>query len=82
MDWLRHMDRQFIVVATKADRISNSQLRASLPELCDHLRVLPSQVIPFSAKARVGYDELWAAIKAAAGVEDPGTDHISKTGSY
>ena len=82
MDWLRHMDRQFIVVATKADRISNSQLRASLPKLCDQLRVLPAQVIPFSAKSRMGYDELWAAIKAAAGVEDLGADHISKTGSY
>jgi len=82
MDWLRHMDRQFIVVATKSDRISNNQLRASLPKLSEQLRVLPSQVIPFSAKSRVGYDELWAAIKAAAGVGDPGTNHISKTGPY
>ncbi len=35
MDWLRHMDRHFMVVATKADRISNNQLRVSLPKLCD-----------------------------------------------
>jgi GTP-binding protein EngB required for normal cell division len=69
------------VVATKADRISNNQLRASLPKLCDQLQILPSQIIPFSAKARVGYDELWAAIKAAAGIEDPGTNGISKAGT-
>jgi GTP-binding protein len=81
MDWLRHMDRQFIVVATKADRISNSQLRAALPKLCDQLRVLPSQVIPFSAKSRVGYDELWAAIKAVAGVDQAGTQSAEQTGS-
>lgn len=82
MEWLRHMDRQFIVIATKADRISSTQLRASLPKLCDHLGVLPSQVIPFSAKSRMGYDELWAAIKATAGVEDPGSEQVPKTGSY
>ena len=70
------------MVATKADRISNNQLRTSLPKLCDQLRVLPSQIIPFSAKSRLGYDELWAAIKAAAGVEDPGTEpDLEATGS-
>jgi GTP-binding protein len=82
MDWLRHLDRQFIVVATKTDRISNNQLGASLPKLCGQLRVHPSQVIPFSAKSRVGYEELWAAIKTAAGIEDPGSNQFSKTGSY
>ncbi len=81
MDWMRHMDREFIVVATKADRISNNQLRASLPKLCERLQVLPSQIIPFSAKSRVGYEELWAAIKSAARVEDQAVSDISKTGS-
>lgn len=81
MDWMRHMDREFIVVATKADRISNNQLRAALPKLCERLQILSSQIIPFSAKSRVGYEELWAAIKAAAKVEDQGVGDISKTGS-
>ncbi len=81
MDWMRHMDREFIVVATKADRISNNQLRAALPKLCERLQILSSQIIPFSAKSRVGYEELWAAIKAAAKVEDQGVSDISKTGS-
>jgi len=81
MDWLRHMDRQFIVVATKTDRISNNQLRNSLPKLCDQLQILPSQIIPFSAKSRVGYDELWAAIRAAAKVDQAGTQGVKETGS-
>ena len=29
LDWLRHRGRNFLVVATKADRISSNQLRAS-----------------------------------------------------
>jgi GTP-binding protein len=81
MQWLRHMDRPFMVVATKSDRISNNQLRASLPKLCEQLQVLPAQVIPFSAKSRAGYDELWAAIRSAAGVDDTGSQPVRQTGS-
>ena len=54
------------MVATKADRISNNQLRSSLQKLSDQLQVPTEQIIPFSAKARVGYEELWRAIKTAA----------------
>ncbi|MGB8770247.1 MAG: ribosome biogenesis GTP-binding protein YihA/YsxC [Candidatus Korobacteraceae bacterium] len=81
MDWLRHMDRQFVVVATKADRISKNQLRTSLAKLCDQLQILPSQIIPFSIKSRTGYDELWTAIRAAANVDQAGFQRVEETGS-
>ena len=68
------MDRNFLIVATKADRISGNQLRTSLQKLAEQLQVAPDQMIAFSAKARFGHDELWAAIKTAAGVEDPGAE--------
>lgn len=80
LDWLRHVDRNFVLVATKADRISGNQLHTSLQQLSERLGVSPEQIIPFSAKARVGHDELWKVIKTAAGVEDPGTHNIAKTG--
>jgi GTP-binding protein len=80
LDWLRHVDRNFLVVATKADRISANQLRTSLRKLSEKLDVLPDRVIPFSAKARMGHNELWKAIKAAAGVEDPGQHDIANAG--
>ena len=67
LDWLRDAKRNFVVVATKADRISHNQLRSSLQKLCDQLQVSMEQIIPFSAKALVGHDELWKAIRAAAG---------------
>lgn len=69
VEWLRHIQRNFIVAATKADRVSGNQLRASLHKLNERLGVPADQIIPFSAKARTGYDELWRAIKAAAGVD-------------
>ncbi len=79
--WLRHVDRSFLLVATKADRISRSQLRSSLEKLTLRLEVPHEQIIPFSAKARLGHDELWKAIKSSAGVEDSGANDIARTGS-
>jgi GTP-binding protein len=81
LDWLRHADRRFLIVATKADRISNNQLRTSLNKLCDQLHVDLDQIVPFSAKARIGQDELWRAIRSAVRLEDPGTEPMLPTGT-
>jgi GTP-binding protein len=80
LEWLRHIDRDFRIVATKADRISGNQLRNSLQKLGDQLQITSDQILPFSAKTRFGHDELWAAIKTAAGVEGPNTNNVAKTG--
>ncbi len=80
LHWLRHVDRNFLLVATKADRISGNQLRTSLHKLSERLSIPSDQIVPFSAKTRVGHDTLWKAIKAAAGVEGPGAQDVAKTG--
>jgi len=79
LDWLRHAGRNFVVAATKADRISHNQLRVSLQKLGDQLQVPMEQIIAFSARARVGSDELWRVIRIAAGVEEP--IPLGRTGS-
>ena len=81
LEWLRNADRQFLIVATKADRISNNQLRSSLNKLCEQLQVGLDQIVPFSAKARMGQDELWRAIRSAAHLEDPGAEPMLPTGT-
>jgi len=80
VEWLRHVQRNFVVAATKADRVSANQLRSSLHHLSDTLEVTRDQIIPFSAKVRIGHDHLWKAIKAAAGVDEPGRNGIARTG--
>jgi len=80
LKWLRHHHRSFVLAATKADRVSGNQLRTSIHKLCEQLEVPREQIIPFSARARMGHDELWRAIKRAAGVEDPGANNMAKTG--
>jgi len=81
LDWLRHARRNFVVVATKSDRISHNQLRGSLQKLGDQLQVPTDEIIAFSARAGVGCGELWRAIRRAAGVEEPGLQNIERTGS-
>ena len=80
VEWLRHHRRSFVLAATKADRVSSNRLRTSLEKLSDTLEIAIDDIIPFSAKARMGQDELWRAIKEAAGVEGPGENDMAKTG--
>lgn len=81
LGWLRHAKRDFVVVATKADRISKNQQRSSLQKLAAQLQVSVEQIIPFSAKAQLGHGELWRAIRTAAGIDDPGSQSMERTGS-
>jgi GTP-binding protein len=81
LDWLRHAKRNFVVVATKSDRISHNQLRTSLQKLSDQLHVSTDEIIAFSARAGVGCSELWRAIRRAAGVDEPGLQNVERTGS-
>ncbi len=80
LEWLRQRDRNFLLVATKSDRVSGNRLRASVQKLSESLEVPVKQIIPFSAKARIGHEDLWRAIKEAAGVQGPGANDMAKTG--
>lgn len=65
LDWLKDSDREFIVVATKADRISGNKLTQSLGALKKDLGV---DLLPFSAKTGVGKEALWKRIREATAV--------------
>ncbi len=62
VQWLKNAGRDFLVVATKADRVGN-KLQNSLNALKSELAV--EFVLPYSAKLRTGRDELWKRIKDA-----------------
>ncbi|MEO5937053.1 MAG: ribosome biogenesis GTP-binding protein YihA/YsxC [Terriglobales bacterium] len=64
LSWLKDSDREFIVVATKADRISGNRLTQSLGALRKELGV---EVLPYSAKTGDGKEALWKRIRAAQG---------------
>ncbi len=64
LEYLARTGRPYVVVATKADRLSGNELRNSLRRLGTELGV--ERLLPFSAKTGAGRDELWRAIWAAA----------------
>lgn len=61
LDWLRSVDREFVVAATKVDRLSGNQRTRNLAALRDGLAI--EDIVPVSAKTGTGIKELWARIE-------------------
>jgi len=61
LDWLRSVDREFVVVATKVDRLSGNERTRNLNALRKGLEI--EQILPVSAKTGTGVKDLWAAIE-------------------
>ena len=66
VDWLRAAGRDFVVVATKIDRLSGNERTRNLKALKEGLEL--DEVLPVSAKTGYGIKELWGR------VEDVGAD--------
>ena len=63
LDWLRAAGRDFVVVATKIDRLSGNERTRSLAALKKGLAF--DQVLPVSAKTGYGIKDLWTRIETA-----------------
>lgn len=61
LEWLRAAGREFVVVATKVDRLSGNERTRNMAALRKGLEL--EAVLPVSAKTGVGMRELWGAIE-------------------
>lgn len=69
LDFLNASGREFLLVATKSDRLSNNQLSNVLRTFSEQY---PSaRILPYSSKTGTGRDDLWKQIRqvAQAGAE-------------
>jgi GTP-binding protein len=64
LDFLSASRRDFLLVATKSDRLSNNQLHNALRTFAQEYPA--ARPLPFSSKTGVGRDELWKQIRQAA----------------
>lgn len=64
LDFLSASGREFLLVATKSDRMSKNQLNTALRTLTQEYPV--AQLLPYSAKTGSGREELWKRIRMAA----------------
>ena len=60
--WLRHVGRDFLVVATKTDRLSGNLRTRNLAAIRSAFEL--EEVLTISAKTGVGIGELWKRIEA------------------
>jgi GTP-binding protein len=67
-EWLVAMSRRFCVVATKADKLSRSQLLSRLSAL---RTVYGPGVVPYSALTHAGAEQVWEVIHAAIAAWQP-----------
>lgn len=63
LEWLSAAGREFVVVATKVDRLSGNERTRNLTALRKGLGV--EEILPISAKTNAGVKELWARIDRA-----------------
>ncbi|MGC2792723.1 MAG: ribosome biogenesis GTP-binding protein YihA/YsxC, partial [Candidatus Sulfotelmatobacter sp.] len=64
LDFLNASGRDFLLIATKSDRLSNNQLRNALKGLAEAYPT--AAVIAFSAKTGAGRDEVWKKIRQSS----------------
>lgn len=63
IDWLHHLQKPVLIVATKADKISKSKVNYFLKNYAHTLELADSsQLVPFSAVTKQGKKEIWKAI--------------------
>jgi GTP-binding protein len=62
--YLRETDRNFVVVATKSDKLSGNQLHKAIQTLREAYP--EAKIVPYSAKSGKGRDELWREIRQSA----------------
>ncbi|MBK9215754.1 MAG: YihA family ribosome biogenesis GTP-binding protein [Chloracidobacterium sp.] len=62
-EWLCHYHKPHLVVATKADKLSNNELRHSLAEAGKVLKGV--KIIAYSSQTGRGRDDVWAELQAA-----------------
>jgi GTP-binding protein len=60
LDWLRSVDRELLVVATKVDRLSGNERTRNLAALKRGLEF--DEIVPVSSKTGYGIEELWQRI--------------------
>lgn len=70
IDFLRETGRDFLVVATKSDKLSGNKLRSALADLTHKHGV--NTVLPYSARTGAGRTELWQEIRSRASDREKG----------
>lgn len=65
--WLEEHQMPYLVILTKADKLSKTQQKKRQTAICARLNCEPDSVILFSAKTRMGRETIWDEIESLIG---------------
>jgi GTP-binding protein len=65
-EWLHHAEANFLVVATKADKIAKTKVPEHVLTVAEGLHVDTDNILAFSAETGMGRDEVWRWVLATA----------------
>jgi len=68
INWLQSKDKPFVIIATKADKLSGNKLRANISR---GSAVQNKKLIAYSAVTRMGADRIWNEISAKVSDHQP-----------
>ncbi|HHV29068.1 MAG TPA: YihA family ribosome biogenesis GTP-binding protein [Clostridium sp.] len=62
-EWLKSMERSYVIVATKLDKVPRSKIKERISDIRSTLKLEEHiKIIPFSSETKQGRDELWEEI--------------------
>jgi GTP-binding protein len=64
LEFLKSIGRPFLMVGTKADKLSGNALHKSMNTFAQQIPGL--RIVPYSARTGIGRDELWRELRSAA----------------
>ncbi len=83
VDWLRHIERPYLLIYTKADKLSRNQQEKNAALLDAALKVGRGERVIFSSQTGQGRDETLSRIKALSGlVPARASDADANAGSF
>lgn len=59
IEWLKSIGVSFVVIATKADKLSRSQIQQHIQQTQQHLNISSADLISFSGKRGDGVSDVW-----------------------
>lgn len=67
-DWITYQGYEPVIIATKADKISRSQVAKQLQVIQNKLKLSPgTKIYPFSAQTKQGREDIWEAMENLVG---------------
>lgn len=70
LEFARYYELPTIIVATKIDKVKNSQMKKSMDLIKSTLKLENELLIPFSSETKKGKDKLWDTIDYYCGYKD------------